>query len=292
MEGSRARVAVGILKHTWRRWRQADLDPLAAMLAYYAVLAFAPMVILVMFAAGLLWGDGEALTRVVAAVREASNDELAARLESLLGEARSPWGGLLAVAMAAVALAFGASRALLRLGRTADQLAGAPPRGEQTWREALRALSLTAVGTATIFGLVIAGTLMGGVIAALVRAGLLDGGAPFGGILTSFLLAAGGSAILYRRLPSRRPRWSSVWPGAILCGSVWIALVEFTTLYLRIGAAAPSVALVGSIVVLLIAAWAMAQTLLFGMILNSEAARASATTESPTVDDGQGAAPT
>jgi membrane protein len=284
-------MATGILKRTWQHWRRADLDPLAAMLAYYAVLAFAPMVIVVMFAAGLLWGDGEALVRVVAAVREASNAELARRLESLLGDARSPWSGLVAVAMALLALIFGASRALLRLGRTADQLAGTAPPRTRTWQETLRALSLTAVATATVFGIVIAGTLLSGVIAALVRAGLLNGGAPFGGVLTSFLLATGGTAILYRRLPAARPAWSSVWPGAVLCGSAWIALVELSTLYLRLGAAAPTVALVGSIVVLLIAAWAMAQVFLFGMIFNIEAVRQVPDTAADT-DSDQGAAPT
>ncbi len=272
----------GILTKAWRHWRLADLDPLAAMLAYYAVLAFAPMVIVVMFAAGLLWGDGEALAKVVAAVREASNADFARRLESLLRDARSPWSGLLAVGMALLALIFGASRTLLRLGRTADQLAGTAPAHVRTWQETLRALSLAAVATATIFGVVIAGTLLSSIIAALVRAGILGAGAPFGGAVTSFLLAAGGTAILYRRLPAVRPAWSSVWPGAALCGSAWVAIVELSTLYLRLGAAAPTVALVGSIIVLLIGSWAMAQVFLFGMILNVEVARSAANTAAAT----------
>lgn len=263
------------IRLAWQRWRAADLDPLAAMLAYYAVLAFAPMMVVLLFAAGLLWGDGAASERVLTAVREASNEELARRFATMLGAARNPWSGLIAVLTAALALALGASRALLRLGRTCDRLADQPEAPARRWHGPLRALGLTGVVTATVFGLVVAGTVLSGLVALLVRHGVLPGGAPFGGVITTFLLATGGSAILYRRLPARRPPWSTVWPGAVLCGSVWLTLVELTTLYLRLGAGSPIMALVGGVVVLLVAAYTMTHVFLFGAALNTEARSAA-----------------
>src|SRR5690606_3704465 len=49
--GRKDPMAGRTIRLAWQRWRAADLDPLAAMLAYYAVLAFAPMMVVLLFAA-------------------------------------------------------------------------------------------------------------------------------------------------------------------------------------------------------------------------------------------------
>lgn len=258
---------------TIRTWRRDDWRLLAGTMAYYSALGFAPLLILALTAMGMIWGEGAAHDRLVAAARELSNDELARRLAAVLRDAAKPMSGLLALGVALVALGFGGSRAMSHLALALERIwtGGAPPL-RRGWRARMRAIRLSAVVLLWLFLVVGVGTGIGSFGRSLVRLGALPGLVPLVNLGTSLLLVGLSVMLLYRLLPAQHPPWRTLWPGTLLTTVCYVILVEAVSLYLRFSFGAPSVAIAGGIIIYLVFAHAMAQIFLIGAVFNAELA--------------------
>jgi len=88
---------------------------MAASLTYYTTVALAPLMVLFLAAVGLAFGSATAQDQLIAAIRWEIGDTGASVLQALLTRISSPRLGVLATALGAIAMFFGATGAFIDL---------------------------------------------------------------------------------------------------------------------------------------------------------------------------------
>src|SRR5438105_2376297 len=91
-----AREAFGLLKETYREWSHDKTSQLGAALAYYALFAIAPLVIIAVAAAGWVFGDKAAQGEVARQLETTTSPTVAAAIEDLLRYTRTDGHGVMA----------------------------------------------------------------------------------------------------------------------------------------------------------------------------------------------------
>ena len=98
-----------IAKQTAREWARDDASRLAASLAFYTLLSLAPLVIIAVSLAGLLFGTDAARGRVASELSAVVGPSAAAGIQAVVASARSHTSGTLGTIVGIVTLLIGAS---------------------------------------------------------------------------------------------------------------------------------------------------------------------------------------
>lgn len=220
------------------RYDSAGGSLLAGGLAYSALFAFVPLLLVTVGLAGLLIADPALRNQVVATIGDVL-PPLRGLVEAVLGESARDASTISLVG--AVTLIWGGSRFILAFTSAISRVIGSP-----RTRSVLRR---NLIGLATAVTLVITVILGAGFagLAAILDAAVAKQEIAALSFLTSFVLAllpvvlaVGAMAFIYRFVPVRRPSWGSTIPPAI---GVALALTVLTRAFVflaprLIGAAA------------------------------------------------------
>jgi membrane protein len=254
------------IQQLYRIWATERPGQLAAALAYYGMFAFAPVIFIMLWFAGLFF-------RQISAA-----DQFYTRIENLFGpdimqfiqesvEALGQTSGeasLLATVVSVVALLLAASGLFYQLLFALNKIWGIPlpERGQTSGLIRQRLFSfLMVIGVGIMFVLA---TMVNVVITWF--GGLLDlnPSMPLLNILGFLGLATLGFALIYKILPEENIRWRDVWIGAFVTSVlVAIALILFGA-YLNRGHIGNAFEAAGAFAVLLIGIYTIAQVFLFG----------------------------
>ena len=218
-----AAALLDLLRAAVDKWNADRAPRLAAALAYYATFSLAPLVVVTIWLAGLLFGDATAQNYLLDQIRQVFGPDSAAFVQSMIAARQSPssaFTGLITLAgllFGATGLFFGMQDAL----NTVWQMPPDPPR--TVWHALLgivqdRALSFVMVvasGGLLVASLAISTLLT--ILDPLLRvlqpqsATLLT----VVNLLISFGISALLFAVSYRVLPETKVRWRDVWLGAL-----------------------------------------------------------------------------
>jgi membrane protein len=273
----RARVLLDrLLLTTWRACLESVDDRIhrdAAQVAFFAMLSFVPLALLLVAAFGLGFDDADVRTRVVKTVFEnipLSAEDDRARLEATVSEALSRAGriGPFSILLLIVA-GSGIMGALRHTINEAWDIHDRPPLLRR------KALDLALVlGATTVLALSLAVTATRKAANVLddeegggIAASLLD----FVGDVLPFVFGGGVILFLYCVLPMQRQRPRDVWPGVAVAIVLIAILREGLELYFEhladFGALYGSL---GALMALLLFVYAAAMVLLFGAEFASE----------------------
>src|SRR4051812_40420796 len=100
---------VGLIKDSYREWNQDKVPRLGAALAFYSLLSLAPLLLIAIAIAGLVFGAEAAQGQLVGQIRELVGQEGARAIEAMIANARKPGAGGVATAVGLVTLLCGAS---------------------------------------------------------------------------------------------------------------------------------------------------------------------------------------
>lgn len=268
-----------LLKETFSEWSADNATRLAAALAYYAVFSIAPLLIIAISVAGLVFG------------REAAQGEIANQLNGLIGpdgagvvqemlrNSSKPASGLAASLIGLALLLFGASGVTAQLKSSLDEIweVPAPPSGG-LWlmvRERLMSMTLIlGVGFVLMVSLVVSA-----IVAAMGRYfnDRLPGSEAF---IQAVELAASFAVItlmfmlIFRFVPDAKVEWRDVWLGAMVTALLFTAGKILIGLYLGKSSFASVYGAAGSLVIFLVWVYYSAQILFFGAELTQVYARA------------------
>lgn len=254
------------IQQLYRIWATERPGQLAAALAYYGMFAFAPVIFIMLWFAGLFF-------RQISAA-----DQFYSRIENLFGpdimhfiqesvealEQTSSEASILATVVSVVALLLAASGLFYQLLFALNKIWGVPlpERGQPSGLIRQRLFSfLMVIGVGIMFVLA---TMVNVVITWF--GGLLDlnPSMPVLNILGFLGLATLGFALIYKILPEENIRWRDVWIGALVTSVlVVIALILFGA-YLNRGNIGNAFEAAGAFAVLLIGIYTIAQVFLFG----------------------------
>jgi membrane protein len=265
-----ARAAGGILAQAWAGWNRDNAPRLGAALAYYTLFSLAPLLIIVIAVAGLVFGQAAAQGHIVAEMRGLLGDAGARALEDMVEHSRKAETGLLATAAAVFTLFLGASGAFVELKGALnivwDVEEDRRPHGlKGLVRERLASFAMVlVVGFLLLVSLLANAALAasGGVLARfLPQFGVL---AQVASALSSFAMTTALFGLMFKFLPDRDIAWKDVWAGAALTSLLFSLGRQLIGLYLGRSSLASVYGAAGSIVVLVVWVYYAAQIFLLG----------------------------
>jgi membrane protein len=264
------RRTVSLLKETVTRWTEDKASALAAALAYYALFSLAPLVLIAVAVAGLVFGqraaEGELYSQLAGLMGE-SGARAVQRLVATMNKQRS--GGIVATVVGLATLLFGASTVFGQLQDSLNTIwkAERPKGGGLIGFLRARLFSfgmvlgigfllLASLALSTV--LEFAGEHLGTMIPLGVAGGqVLD-------TVVSLLLFSLLFALLYKLIPDTQVAWRDVWPGALVT-SLLFAIGKFAIgFYLRKAGFASSYGAAGSVIILLLWIYYSAMILYLG----------------------------
>ena len=255
------------LKRAWAAAGEDNVSILAAGVAYYAFLAFVPLLAAIVLSYGLFADPqmvADHITALASRLPDSAAELIGAQLESVVqtsGTAKG-LGLLLALALALVGARNGAGALI-----TAITMAFNDTRKRGFVRANLLALGVTLGGILGM-GLVILALSVTTALAGMVP-GLSQGGVIAGRVASFAILAAagaGGAAWLYKRVPlETSPSFGTVMPGALIASVGLVLLTAAFGYYVaNFGNYNATYGSLGAVVVLLTWLYLSAYVLLLG----------------------------
>ncbi len=270
--GIRSKLAVAweLVRDTGAAWVEDYAASMGAALSYYTLFSLAPLLIIVISVAGMVFGAEAAQGEIFSQLRGMLGDEGATAIEGLLKSVESSEQGPLATAIGGALLFLGATSVFGELQDALDRIWRNPvPKAQSAWWSLARARLLS-------FGAVLAlGFLL--IVSLVVSAGLAAWGrwwSPvFSGwailaetvnVVFSFVLVTALFAFIYKFLPRVRIAWRDVFVGAAVTASLFTLGKFLVGLYIGGSGVVSGFGAASSIVVILVWVYYSAQIFLAG----------------------------
>jgi hypothetical protein len=183
-----------LLRAAFADWMEDRAPTLGAALAYYTALSIAPLLLVAIGIAGVVFGEDAARGQIVGQLRALMGDEGARAIQDMLANARRPASGVVATVVGIVTLLAGASGVFGQLQEALDVIWEVAPRPGRGWMGLVRDrfLSLTMVlGTGFLL-----------LVSLVASAAVSAAGEALGGLTPGFEALA--HAATRRRLPRGR----------------------------------------------------------------------------------------
>ena len=261
---------LALLKKTASDWMEDQAPTLGAALAYYTVFSLAPLLIIAIAIAGLVFG------------REAAQGQIFDQLKGLLGEASGkamqemvqnasakPATGVVATLIGVVTLLFGASGVFGQLQTSLNAIWDVQPK---PGRGVLGVIQhrILSFGFILVIGFLL-------LVSLLLTAAIALVGEWFGGIgpgvetlaqvlnfALSLALITVLFAMIFKFLPEAKIAWHDVWIGAFITAMLFTIGKFALGLYLGKSGVGSSYGAAGSLIVLLLWVYYSSQILFFG----------------------------
>jgi membrane protein len=264
------RNSAALVKEASNAWVEDRAASMGAALSYYSVFSVAPLLLIVIAVAGLVFGQEAAQGAVVAQLQGLLGDSGAEIVQEMLESVSEPKEGVVATVTGLALLLVGATTVFAELQDDLDRVWKAPARAKPSgiwgWVRA-RILS---------FGMILAiGFLL--LVSLLVSAAISALGDWWGSLfsgwetlaqvinfLLSFGLVTAMFAFIYRFMPDVRIEWRDVWIGAGVTALLFTVGKFLIGLYIGRSSVASGFGAAGSLAVLLLWVYYSAQIFLLG----------------------------
>jgi membrane protein len=262
----------------WRLGKQVfsaslddDVPSMGAALAYYTVFSMAPLLLIVIAVAGLVFGADAARGEIQAQLQGLMGASGADVVQGLLASLNERAQGLTATALGVVLLLVGATTVFAALQNALDRIWRIGPRQQRRsgfyWLLRARLLSF---GMILVVGfLLVVSLLTSAILSAVSRRWEMAFGTwqtyidaiNAGG---GFLLVALMFGLIYKVMPRARVAWGDVWLGALLAALLFTLGKVLIGAYIGRSGLASAYGAAGSLVVILLWVYFSAQILLIG----------------------------
>ncbi len=249
-------------------WIDDRAPSMGAALAFYTAFSLAPLLVIVIAVAGMIYGVDAARGAIVGQFSDLLGSVGAEALEKLLIAAAIEPGSIGATILGFALLFVGATTVLVELEDDLDRIWEAPPRKESGIVAMIRARLISFSLILGIGFLLLVSLLVGSGLAALAhywRFSVTDASAVFTLDFTvTVAVFTIVFAMLYKFLPHVAIAWADVWAGALVTAVLFNLGRLAIGFYLGNSAIASTYAAAGSFVVLLLWLYYSAQIFLFG----------------------------
>jgi len=260
----------GLVRAAAGAWVEDYAPSMGAALSYYTVFSLAPVLLIVVSVAGLVFGAEAARGEVFAQIAGLVGPESARAIEEMLNSLSKPERGAIGTAIGVVALLIGATTVFGELQDALDRVWRAPARDGTTGLWGLLRARLLSFGM--ILG--IAFLLMVSLVlsAALSALGKWWGGV-FGewewllqavNLVVSLFLTTAVFALIYKVMPRVKVHWHDVWLGAFTTAVMFTIGKFLIGLYIGKSGIASGFGAAGSLAIVFVWVYYSAQIFLLG----------------------------
>jgi len=266
---ARLRQEGTMIRETFRNWDADNVSRMAAALSCYTMLSIAPLGILLMAVAGVVFSRQTASGQIAIALGPVLGAEIARAIESIIVNARASGSGFLSTALGLTVLLFGASGVFVELQAALNTIWKVKPKPGQGVGSFVRHRFLSFAMVLAVAVLMLVSLLMNATLAALGThiERYLPGGEPvwqFANGLGWFALTAALFAVVFRVVPEIEIAWRSVWIGAVVTAFLFTLGKLLLGLYLGKSSFTSSYGAAGSIVAIVAWVYYSSQTVLLG----------------------------
>jgi membrane protein len=262
-----------LLKQTYAGWKADKASRLAAALAYYTIFSLAPMLVIVIAVAGLIWQRDAVQGAVMNQIGGLVGAQGAEFVSGLLEGAGNTKEGIAATIVGIITLLFGALGVFNALHDSLNAIWGV--KEEETkgiWNSIKKVIVNRFLSFTMILGI---GFML--LVSLVISTGISALGTWIGGLFpfhefilqTINLVISLGVvtvffALIFKVLPDANVAWRDVWIGAFVTAVLFSIGKTLIGLYLGSSAVASSFGAAGSLVLLLLWIYYSAQILFFG----------------------------
>ncbi|HZW90404.1 MAG TPA: YihY/virulence factor BrkB family protein [Myxococcaceae bacterium] len=257
---------VTVARETVSRWSEDKASTLAAALAYYAVFSLAPLLLIAIAVAGLVFGERAAEGQLYSQLAGVIGDGSARAVQRLVANLhQQKTGGIVATVVGVATLLFGASGLFVQLQGSMNTIWKTSPPPAEGIRGFLRS-RLVSFSMVMAMGLLLLLSLMLSAVGAYVSAYLPQGVGLSRAldVMVGLVLATLLFAMIFKVLPDTTVSWRDVWFGALVTAVLFTLGKIGIGLYLGRASVASSYGAAGSLVILLLWIYYSALILYFG----------------------------
>ncbi len=263
------KTAWQLFKETAAQWSDDKASRLAAALSYYTIFSIAPLLIIAIGVAGLVFGQEAASNQIFQEIRGLVGDQGAKAIQTMVESANRKDGGIVATLVGIVTLLIGASGAFGELQDALNTIWGVqlkPGHGIKAFfrRRFLSFSMVLVIGFMLLVTLVVS-TIMSGLghyleLVLPIPASVLQ--------VLNFLLSFSVTGLLftliYKVLPDVTVKWKDVWIGGIFTAFLFSLGRFLMGLYLGRASVSSAYGAAGSLVIILLWIYYSSQILFFG----------------------------
>jgi membrane protein len=267
------------LKTTINEWVEAEPFQLAAALSYYTLFSLAPLLLIAIGVAGLVFGREAAQNEIVETLQGMIGQDSAKAVQEMIQASNEkPKTGMLSTIIGFVALLFGAGGVVGQLQTSLNKMWEVTPKpGQGIWgflRQRFFSFAMVlAIGFLLLVSLVVTAVLSS--FTSMLTSFLGD--ATFVAhaidILVSFGFVTLLFALIYKYVPDVEIQWRDVWVGAALTSILFTLGKYLIGLYIGTSGVSSTFGAAGSLITILV--WVYYSSLIF--FLGAEFTRVYAT---------------
>jgi membrane protein len=259
-----------MIKEAVSAWIDDYAPSMGAALSYYTLFSLAPLLIIVIAVAGMIFGQDAAQGAIVAQMRGLIGEEGAVAIEGMLKAAREPAKGTVATIVGVVTLLIGSTAVFSELQSALDRIWRSPVNATKSGILHLLRTRVLSFGLVLGLGFLLMVSLV--VSAALAALGTWWGSGAQGWetalVVINFAVSFGIFTVLfamiYKIMPSVKISWHDVWTGAGVTALLFVIGKLLIGLYLGKSSIASGFGAAGSLVVLVAWVYYSAQVFLLG----------------------------
>ncbi len=281
-------AAWALLKETFAAWSEDKVPRLGAALAYYTTFSLAPLLLIVVGVAALVFGEEAAQGRIVEQISGLVGEKGAEAIQAMLQSASEETSsGVVAAIVGVVALLFGASGVFGELQDALNTIWGVKPKPGRAILGAIKDRFFSFAMVLAIAFLLLVSLV---VTAALAAVGKFGSGLIPEAFLQALNLAVSLGvvtllfAMIFKILPDVRIAWRDVWIGAFATAVLFTVGKSLIGLYLGKSAVGSAFGAAGSLVIVLVWIYYSAQILFLGAEITQVHARHYGTGVVPAAD--------
>jgi membrane protein len=287
-------VIFDLFKDAVKEWSDDKAPQLAAALSYYTIFSLAPLLIIAIAVAGLVFGQQQASEQVFNQIQGMVGADSAKMIQSMLQAAHRPEEGIISTIIGVVTLLAGAAGVVAQLKGALNQIWDVKPKpGPGGIKGILITIRQQLLSYAMVLGI---GFLL---LVSLALSALLAGLSKVVGdqvptflyellnFALSFAVITVLFAAMYKVLPDTEIKWKDVWIGAVLTSLLFSIGKVALGLYLGHSGTASAYGAAGALIVILLWIYYSAQILFFGAELTQVYANQYGSFVSPETSDSK-----
>jgi membrane protein len=263
------KLAWSVLAATYSKWNEHKAIRLGAALAYFAIFAIAPVLIIVIAIAGLVYGRAAVEGTMVSSISGVVGSSTAQFIQELVKSSSQSGEGVVAVVLGVAGIVLGSAGLFFQLKDALNTVWEVAPNPGYRLVDMLRdnllsfamVLALGVIMLASLLltaGVSAVGAFVGSAVPGSETVSrLADFGLSFGLVI---LLFAG----IFKFLPDVQITWSDVWPGAILTALLFEVAQVALGVIIRLVNPGLAFGAAGALVVVLVWVNLVSLILLFG----------------------------
>jgi membrane protein len=260
-----------LFKESWNAWSTDKAPRLGAALAYYTTFSLAPLLVIVIAIAALVFGQEAVQGKIVAEIGGLIGTESSSAIQTMIEKARTPATGVFATILSVITLLLGATGVVGELKDTLNTIWHVEPAPEmgllRTLKMRLASLAFVlGVGFLLLVSLVISTVLsaLNGFFSHLFSSPWILHVLQVVNIVVSLGVITVLFAMLYRFLPDTEVSWHDVWIGAGTTALLFVISKFLLGLYLGRSSIGSAYGPAGALVLILAWVYYASLVLLFG----------------------------